>query len=44
MYLDFGLEEGFYSALNDVTSVLRWLLDFRNHGDNTVNDRAIITL
>ena len=43
-YLDFGLEEGFYSVWNDVTSVLRWLLDFRSHDDNTVDDRAIITL
>ena len=43
-YLDFGLEEGFYSVWNDVTSMLRWFLDSRNHDDNTVDDRAIITL
>ena len=44
VYLDFELEEGFYSVWNDVTSVLRWLLDFRSHDDSTVGDRAIITL
>ena len=43
-YLDFGLEEGFYSVWNDVTSVLRWLLGFRSHDDSIVNDKAIITL
>ena len=43
-YLDFGLEEGFYSVWNGVTSVLRWLLDFCSHDDNTVDDKAIITL
>ena len=43
-YLDFGLEEGFYSVWNGVTSVVRWLLDFRSHDDNIVDDRAIITL
>ena len=43
-YLDYGMDEGFYSVWNGVTSVLRWLLEFRSHDDNTVDDRAIITL
>ena len=44
VYLDFGRDEGFYSVWNDVTYVLRWLLEFCNHDDSTVDDRAIVTL
>ena len=44
MYLDFGREEGFYRFWIGVTSMVRWLLDFRCHDDITVDDRAIITL
>ena len=44
VYLDLKLDEGFYSVWNGITSVLRRLLNFRGHGDNTVGDRAIITL
>ena len=43
-YLAFGLEEGFYSVGNGVTFVLKWLLDFCNHDDNTIDDRTIIIL
>ena len=44
VYLDFEMEDDFYSVWNSVTFVLRWLLDFRSHDDSTVGDRAIITL
>ena len=44
VYLDFEPEDDFYSVWNNVTSVLRWSLDFFNHDDNTVGDRSIITL
>ena len=43
-YLDFELDEDFYSVWSGVTSVLGWFLDFRGHDDSTVGDRAIITL
>lgn len=32
-YLDFEMEEGFYSVWNVVTSVLRWLIEFYSHDD-----------